>query len=236
MVLVAGAAAVTFGVLAGFYRFLTADLRRATREIRLGAAARGWRYRSIAGSFRIESATWTMMSSGSGEGERRWAAELNMRFPGLGGETDLAIVPRDGKSLFTAAVPAGVEAGIARFSGTLAGAARFLREAHEVPSGVAEFDAAYEVRVRGDGLAPVDAALAGRILDRPADAVAVHSMIAWRDPFGFHCNARLAGPPEWAIVDWLVEVGEECAGRLPAAVSGAAPTGLVDRVVGWFLR
>jgi hypothetical protein len=163
--------------------------------------------------------SWIMTSGNSREGEMRWSCELDLHFPALGGETDIAILPRDGKPLPTTVLPPGVEVHIAQLSGTLDGAVRFLREAHEVRSGVADFDALYEVRARQTSYPPVDAALAGRILHWPADAVAPQSMVAWRDPFGFNCNVRLPGPPNWATVDWLAGVGSDCAARLPAGAT-----------------
>lgn len=240
VVILGAMAAICLGVPISLYWLLTMGQRRVTSEIRRGIALRGWRYRNRSGGFRIDGSTgagviWVMTSGNSSEGERRWSCELDLRFPALGGETDIVILPRGGGPL-PSALPAAIEARIAKFSGTLAGAARFLRDAHEVPSGVVAFDAAYEVRAKQDACPTVDAGLAERILSWPADAVAPHSMVAWRDPFGFHLNARLPGPPNWATVAWLASVGEECTARLPAVVAMPPPSGWVDRVIAGFLR
>lgn len=215
-------AAICIGLPIGLYFLFTVDERKTSSEMRREAVSRGWRYRNKAGGFRIEGSTsglgWVMTSGNSREGEMRWSSDLDLRFPEHGGETDVAILPRDRNPLPIVALSPTVEARIARFSGTLAGAARFLRDAHELRTGVAEFDAAYEVRVRQTGSPPVDAPLAGRILHWPADAVTPHSIVAWRDPFGFHFNARLPEPPNRATAVWLTSLGADCAARLPAAV------------------
>lgn len=234
-------AAICLGVPITLYALLTMDQRRQTREIRREAAMRGWRYRSRSGGFCIDGSSgpgltrsgvsWVMTSGNSREGETRWSCELDLRFPALGGETDFAILPRDGRPLPTAGLPADAPVRIARLSGTLDSAVRFLQEANERRSGVADFDAAYEVRARDTSYTPVDAALAGRILRWPADSVAPQSMVAWRDPFGFHCNLRLPGPPNWATVAWLAGVASDCAARLPEGATAPLPKGWWDRII-----
>ena len=155
-----------------------------------------------------------MTSGNSNDTEMRWSSELELRFPTLGGETDVAILPRDGKPIPRIALTPKMEASIARFSRSLASAVHLLN-ADEVRTGVADFDAVYEVRARPATRPLVDAALAGRILNWPADAVVPHSMAFWRDPFGFNCNAHLPGPPNLATVAWLASIGADCVARLP---------------------
>ena len=157
-----------------------------------------------------------MTSGNSGEGESRWSCEVDVRFPGLSGQPDIAILPRDGKPLPAMPRSGEMEARIAYVSGTLAAAADFLRSAREMPLGVAEFDLAYEVKVTSHAASLMDAALAARMLHWPAGTVAPHSMIAWRDPSGFHCKARLPEPPNLETIEWLAGLAEDCAVRLPA--------------------
>jgi hypothetical protein len=246
VVILGGMALICLCVPISLYLLFTMDQRKATREIQRGAAVRGWRCRSRSGGFRIEGSTgagstlnglaWVMTSGNSREGEMRWSSELDLRFPALGGETDVAILPRDGRPLPTTALSPGVDARIAKFSNTLAGVTQFLRDSDEVRSGIAAFDAAYEVMARQTARPLVDAALARRIVFWPPDAVVPYSIVAWRDPFGFNFNARLPGPPNWATVAWLASVGGDFAGRLPAAVTAPRPSGCFDRIIGRISR
>jgi hypothetical protein len=89
---------------------------------------------------------------------------------------------------------------IARINGALAGAAQ------EYPTGLAAFDAAYEVLGK-----PLDPALAARLLDWPAEAIAAHSVLAWRDASGLHFNVRLPAPPNWATVTYAAGIAEKLA-------------------------
>jgi hypothetical protein len=225
ILIVGGMAVICLGVPIGLYSLFTIGQRTTTREIRREAAKRGWSYKKRPWNFRIEGPSdagialsglaWVMTSSNSGESEMRWSSELNVHFPALAGETDVVIWPRDGKPLPAVALAPAIEARIVKLSRTAGGALQFLRDAHEAPSGVADFDAAYEIRVRPSGPSPIDAALARRILTPPSEAVAPRAVVAWRDPFGFHFNARLPGPPNWATVAWLVDVAVDCAAKLP---------------------
>jgi len=163
-------------------------------------------------------------------------------FPTLGGETDLSVEPREPGSRDTAmrgaAIPPQAVSRVASASHVAAGAVRFLRESGEFPSGLAAFDAVYEVFVRSDqvGQSLVDPQLAVRILRWPAGAVAAHSMLIWRDAFGLHVQARLASPPNWTTVSYLLDLADDVAGRVPPAVPVSAPTGLLDRLVARLLR
>ncbi len=231
-------AALCLGVPILLFLLLTRGRRRAANEIRNGCALEGWRYRGRSEGFQIDGATrgavpWEMTGVSGFETERRWNAELNLRFRTLRGETDLAVTQRDGEPL-PSALPPSIEARIARFSGTLAGASKFLRESHEAPAGMAEFDARYDVRATHAALATVNAALARRILNWPPDAVAPYSVLAWRDPFGFHFHVRLPVEPNWITVAWLARLGEEFAARLPAVAAPPVPSGWIDRILAAF--
>ena len=99
------------------------------------------------------------------------------------------------------------------------------------------FDSAYRILTlsQQSNRMPVDQSLAGRIVHWPEASVSPHSILAWRDPFGFHFQARLPGPPNWATVAYLVELTEDLIKRLPPP-SPVAPSGVVDRTVARFLQ
>ncbi len=212
LVLVVGLLAVVLGLPFGLYALLTREQRRTTHEIRKAASARGWRYRlrrwqGNPTAFRIDGRMqsglgWILTSGNSGSYDRGWSVRLGLRFPSLGGEPDLAVLPRDsnghGSALLGSAIMPEAESRVAAFSGLAARAVGFFRDAGELPSGVAAFDAAYQVLVlpRQIRQPPVDPTLADRILHWPADAVAPHSVLAWRDPYAFHVQARLARAAE----------------------------------------
>jgi hypothetical protein len=106
-----------------------------------------------------------------------------------------------------------------------------------VPSGLAAFDAVYQVLAGPDYLhqPPVDASLAQRLLIFPADAIPPRSVLAWRDPFGFQMQARLPAPANWATVCHLVTVAEELCIRMPRPVTSLDAPPLIDRVIGRIL-
>jgi hypothetical protein len=243
--------ALTIGLPFGLYALLTRDRRRSMREIREGAVAQGWRYRlrrwqGNPTAFRIDGATrggrsW-IMTSGSTRGyDKGWSVVAELRVPTLGGEVDLAVLPREagrGNALLRSAIPAGAKARVAAFSGAIGSAVELFQDTQELPSGLPAFDARYEVLVRHKQFQkqPVDAALGQRALSWPADAVAPHSMLAWRDPFGLHLQARLPGPPNWSTVSYLASLGEDLCARVPAPQSLPASPTLFDRAVARILR
>ena len=245
-------AATVVGVPCALYALLTRRQRRTTREIRANARQRGWRYRlrrwqGDPTAFRIDGRSasglsWILTSSSAGENAKGWSARLALRFPSLAGEADFAVVPRDAREHGPAAVELGlspnVESRVAAFSGTLAEAAHFFRSARELPSGVPAFDEAYRVLALPERIARafIDAALGERLLRWPADAVSPHSLLAWRDPFALHVEARLPAPPNSAAVSYFVEVAEELCGRIPAPVPSAFPPRFADRLIARFLR
>jgi hypothetical protein len=242
---------IFLGMTAGLYLILTRGQRRTMREIRKSAAGLGWRYRlsrwqGNPTAFRIDGQTgsgltWILSSGNGSDNNRGWTVVLALRFPTLGGEPDFAVMPldREGHGLPRGqAVPAGIESRIAVFSGAAAGDIAFLRDAREWPSGSAGFDAGYQVLAipRRIVQPPVDPEFAARILQWPPDAVAPHSVLAWRDPFALHLRFRLPGPPNWSTVAYAAKLGEDLTARVPPPVVRAAPRGFVDQLVAWFLR
>jgi hypothetical protein len=252
LVIVAGLFAVVLGVPFGLYALLTRGQRRTMREIRAGAAQHGWRYRlrrwqGNPTAFRIDGRTqsgltWILTSGNTSGYDRGWSVRLGLRFPTFGGEVDFAVLPRDskahGSALLGSAIPPGVESRVAAFSGTAASAVGFFRDAQELPSGLAPFDAAYQILQLHQQLPnqPVDSALAERILHWPPDAIAPHSVLAWRDPFGFHLHARLPATPNWATISYFLGLADDLIARVPPAVISPTPQGFVDRLVARFLR
>jgi hypothetical protein len=252
LVVVAGLFAFVVGLAFGLYALLTRGQRRTMREIRAGASERGWRYRLLRWqgnptAFRIDGRTRTgvawILTSGNTHGyDRGWVVGLNLRFPTLGGEADLAVQPRDDKgksaALLGPGMPPGLESRVAAFSGTLANTIGFYRQAQEVPSGLPAFDAAYQVLALPRQLRPppLDPALAERFLHWPSDTIAPHSVLTWRDPFGLQLQARLPAPPDWATVSYFLTLAEDFCARLPAPLPSPAPRGFVDRIVARLLR
>lgn len=249
--IVAAMFAITLGVPIGLYRLLTVGRRRTMREIRRSAGERGWRYRvrhwmGDPTAIRIDGRTasglnWTLTTESAGHYVRDWSVQLALRIADLAGEMDFAILPRDpagpGAALLGPAMAPRVESRVAALSGVAANAVAFFRNARELPAGVSQFDAAYEVlglpgRI---GQPPVDRALAERILNWPPEAIAPQAVFAWRDPFGFHGRARLTETPNWATVSHFLSVAEDLIGRIPAPVAAAVPQGSVDRAISRFL-
>ena len=238
--------AATLGVPLGLYRLFTRGRRRVVAEIREKAAERGWkfnlrRWQGDPTAFRIQGwgngGNWVLKSGGAGETNRGWSAELSVRFPTLAGEVDVALAPRDSRrhaGVVTAPhLAPHTQARLASLSGRAASAAAFLNDAREASTGLAEFDAAYQLLVLPARATPppLDAALAQRVLHWSADALAPHSVLAWRDPFGFHVHARLPAPPDWPTVSCLVKLAEDFAVRLSAPVGASAPRGVLDKLV-----
>ncbi len=251
VLIAAGFLVITMGLPVGLYRLLTISQRRTMREIRKSAAQLGWNYRlrrwqGSPAAFRIDGETpggvpWILTSGPGSETARGWRALLALRFPTLGGEPDFAVIPRDGKGgglPWGQAIGAGTESRVAVFSSTAAGGIAFLREAREEPSGLAAFDAAYQILTRpGRMVQPlIDPALAARILQWPADSIAPHSVLAWRDPFGVHLHVRLPEPPNWPNVAYAASLGEEWAMHVPPPATKTTPHGLVDQITSRFLE
>jgi len=247
---VAGLLAFVIGLPRGLYLLLTRSQRRRTRDIRAGARERGWRYRirhwqGNPTAFRIDGQTpsgvaWILTSTDSRGYERGWSVRLSLRFPALGGETDIAVVSRTGDSRFHEilgpGMPANAAARLAGFSGVLASAVEFLRRAHELPSGHAAFDAAYQVLAltQRTNQPLVDTTMARRFLEWPAAAVTPHSFLAWRDAFAFHLQAMLPEQANWPAVAYFVSIAEDWVARIPPPSVPAARRTFVDRLAARF--
>ncbi len=226
---------VVLGLPIGLYALLTRGRRRVMREIRMGAADRGWRYRrqrwqGNPSAFRIDGQTasgqnWIVTCGNTETSNRGWVVQLVLRFPSLGGVTDLAIWTREGE--FSG-----------RFAGLDAAAMGFAGTPREVPSGHADFDAAYRILVRPDRAERIgiDAALAGRLLRWPAPAMTPHSMLAWRNRYAFEIQARLRENPDWATVSCFIALGSDLTVGLPPPENPTAPPGFAERLVGGLPR
>lgn len=135
-------------------------------------------------------------------------------------------------------MPDGVESRVAAFSEVFAGEIGFYRHASELPSGQPAFDAAWRILVLPERIrrSPVDAALADRMLNWPANAIRPNALLCWRSPYGIHLQARLPGPPNWQTVSYLLALGEEIITRVPPPEMSQAPHTLIDRVVARFMK
>jgi hypothetical protein len=183
-----------------------------------------------------------MRSSGTRGYDRGWSATLGVLFAELGGEADFAFLPRQSAKgvpgLQSGAISAPAQAVIGKFSAALASELEFVRDARELSTGLPAFDAAYQVWAlpRQFQRPPLDAALAAQLLSWPAEAISPHSVLAWRDRFGLHLEARLPAPANWATVSHLQLVAEQLSNLLPAPVVPAAPPTFLDRVAARFLN
>jgi hypothetical protein len=203
--------------------------------------------KAIPTAFRIDGGTenglaWILKCGGTSGYDRGWCVRLGLRFPILAGETDLTVMPRDptghNSPPLGGAVASEVQARLAAFSAAGAGAIGFFQSAREFPSGLRAFDEVYQVLAlpRQIRHAPLDPALAERILHWPADAIAPHSVLVWRDPFGLYLQARLPATPNWATVSYFLALAEDFCVRLPAPEVSPAPRGFLDRLIARVLR
>lgn len=238
----------TLGLPLALYALMTRKRRAAMREIRANADARNWkfRFRHWTGNptaFRIDGrgrdgATFVMKSGTSHGYETGWSATLSLRFTELAGEPDVAVLPRSaaGRDFAPRGVPPKLKARVEAYSGLAASAIRLLEEGKETPSGLATFDAAYRVLRLGVSWQPlVNAKLAERIMAWPTEAYGLHALLAWRDPFGFHMQARLPAPPNWATIYYVVELADDLCARLPAGRMAGPPKGIVDQFLAGIL-
>jgi len=237
--------ALTIGLPVFLYLLLTRKRRATVHDVRDNARARGWHFqmRHWTGNpvaFRLDARSRTslrmVIKSGSARGyDPGWNATLSVRFPELAGEPDVLIMPRAtsrDSGVKMRGVSQETQAKVAAFSGLAASAIRLLREGRETSTGCAAFDQAYQLSTLGVSWQPlVDARLAERMVSWPAGAVALHTLLAWRDPFGFYIEARLPAPPNWATICYLVGLAEELCARLPAGRSVEPPKNMVDRLI-----
>ena len=243
--LIAALVAVVLGLPLVLYAALTRKRRAAIREIRMRAEERGWKLKMLhwtgnPAAWRIEGRSRSglslvMRSSGTSGYEAGWAATLTLRFPELAGEPDVAVIPRRlvrDSGLVMRGLPVEVQARVAALSGLAASAIRLLREGKETPSAMVDFDKAYQVLCLGvTWQPPVDVKLAERIVTWPTEAYALRALLAWRDPFGFHVEARLPAPANWATICYVAGLAEDLCARLPAGKMPGAPKGMVDELL-----
>jgi hypothetical protein len=245
VIILACVAAATVGTPMGLYLLLTRKRRATLHAIRDSAQARDWNFRMrhwtgnpvafrIAG--RTRSGLRMLLKSGSARGyDPGWNATLSIRFPELAGEPDVLLVPRTtsrNSGVKMRGVSPEMQAKVAAFSGLAASAIRLLREGRETVTGYPAFDKAYQLSTLGVSWQPlVDGRLAERIVSWPIDIVALHTLLAWRDPFGFYVEARLPAPPNWATICYLAGLAEELCARLPAGRAVEPPRSVVDRLI-----
>lgn len=182
---------------------LVRERRRLLGEIRTSAGEHSWNfsakrtYRDPA-EFAIRGETfsglpWSVRSQPSRERHRKLRLELT--FPTLGGECDLAILPRESalNHLCTATT-------------------------RELATGLPDFDAVFKLLVLSPQISasPLNPALAARFLKWPRNTVTPRSVAAWRDESGCHLEAHLPNSANWATIEYLVALGEDFCATLPA--------------------
>jgi hypothetical protein len=252
LVIVIGLIAVFLGLFVGIYLLLTTGQRRTMREIRRAAVEHGWRYglRHWQGNptaFRIDGQNssglpWIMRSSSTRGYDQGWSATLVLRFPTLGGKMDFAVLPRapgdSGIKGAAADLSQGAQQRVTSFSAAAEDVVAFLRDARDLPSGFAAFDAGYEVSALPQRFvhSPVEPAFAKSIMDWPKESIRPQSVLTWRDPFGLVLEARLPAPANWATVSYLLALGEDLCCRLPPPEGSAAPRTFLDRVIAGTVR
>ena len=152
--------------------------------------------------FRIDGETfsqlpWSLQSHGAVGKGPGWSYLMELTFSSLGGMLDMAVLPRDRKSVSgkTDLCPS---------------------QAREFPSGLPDFDTVYEVLAATPQLtaSPLSSGLAKRFVTWPGDTVAPQSVLAWRDPAGCHLRVHLPKMPNWSTIEYC-----SCWERTSAQVS-----------------
>jgi len=245
LLLLAAIAALTIGLPLALYALLTRKQRAAMHAIRDSARTRGWSFRmrhwtgnpaACRMDGRSRSGLAIIIKTGSARGyDPGWNATLTVRFPDMAGEPDVAVLPRSASrssGITLRGVSPDIQAKVAAFSGLAASAIKLMREGKESPSGFAPFDKMYQVASLGVSWQPlVDPRLAERIISWPNDIVALHTLLAWRDPFGFYLEARLPASPNWATISYTVSLAEDLCARLPAGRTVSQPRGFLDQLL-----
>jgi hypothetical protein len=206
-------------------RLLRRERQRWLGEIQSAAAERSWQFSVQRGwgnatAFSIHGETfgalpWSLQTGETSGEDWGWSLRVELTFPTLGGDCDLAVVPRKGRR---SAPIVALQSG----------------ESREFPSGLTAFDARYEVlaSARQVSAAPLDEAIAERFLKWPKNTVQPHVMLAWRDQSGCHVEAHLPAMPNWSTIQYLVFLGEDFCARLPAPVfSRAAKSAAANRAI-----
>ena len=202
--------AVASGLTVLLYALLVRDRRRLLSEIQTSASEHSWSFTVQRGSynpaaFGIRGETfsglpWSLKTLETSP-DQRSELRLELTFPTLGGEFDLAVLPRDPGFGRARTEPREVEV-------------------REIPLGLPDFDAVFKVLVmeRQVRSQPLNPAVAGRFLKWPTNTVAPHSMAAWRDPDGCHVEAHLSAMANWATIEYLLTLGEDFCAGLPSPV------------------
>lgn len=193
------------------HRFMTRERRRLLREIQRSVDQHMCRFSAQQtggdpAAFRIEGETFSQLpfslqshgAVGKGPG---WSYLMELTFSSLGGMLDMAVLPRDRKSVSgkTDLCPS---------------------QAREFPSGLPDFDTVYEVLAATPQLSasPLSESLAKRFVKWPGDTVAPQSVLAWRDPAGCHLRVHLPKMPNWSTIEYMLTLGEDFCASLPTPV------------------
>ena len=196
--------------------FMTRERRRLLREIQRSVDKHMCRFsahqrRGDPTVFRIDGETfsqlpWNLQSHGAVGKGPGWSYLMELTFSSLGGMLDMAVLPRDRKSVSgkTDLCPS---------------------QAREFPSGLPDFDTVYEVLAATPQLtaSPLSSGLAKRFVTWPGDTIAPQSVLAWRDPAGCHLRVHLPKMPNWSTIEYLLMLGEDFCASLPTPVLSGAP-------------
>jgi hypothetical protein len=185
---------------------------------------------------------WQLLCSPLAPARAGWTHTLTLHLPGLGGDMDWAVAPRRVPASPVAALvlrrnPGGL-GWMVPFSTQAAAIQTFCREAKELPSGLAGFDAEFKVLARNfrPGRPAVGQAQAEAFWHWPPGEQEPLAIVGWRDCLGLHLQARLVAPPTRKVVVHFLELGEGCARELPSPFrSTKGPAGL-DRLVAKLLQ
>lgn len=204
-----GLPAILIGISIEIYVLMARERVQLLREIRTSADSHSWTFSLKRGyrdpaAFGIQGETfsglpWNVRTAGSSGNDHPGALRLELTFPTLRGKSDLVVAPRDERWECVVSAPS-------------------LPEAHEFPSGLADFDAVYKV-LAAPGQAsgpPLTPELAQRFVKWPKNTIAPNSVAAWRDQSGFHVEAHLSKMSNWATIEYLLGLGEDMCAQLPA--------------------
>ena len=209
--LAVGVFAVALAAQIVLHLFMTRERRRLLREIQRSVDQHMCRFsaqqrRGDPSAFRIDGETfsqlpWNLQSHGAVAKGPGWSYLMELTFSSLGGMLDMAVLPRDRKSVSgkTNLCPS---------------------QAKEFPSGLADFDTVYEVLAAAPQLtaSPLSEGLAKRFVQWPGDTVAPQAVLAWRDPAGCHLRVHLPRMPNWSTIEYLLMLGEDFCASLPTPV------------------
>jgi hypothetical protein len=217
--LAVGAFAVALTAQIIVHILMTRGRRRLLREIQQSVDQHMCRFSAQHSlgdptAFRIDGETfsqlpWSLQSHGAVGKGPGWSYLMELTFSSLGGMLDMAVLPRDRKSVSgkTDLCPS---------------------QAREFPSGLPDFDTVYEVLAATTQVSasPLSASLAKRFMTWPGDTVAPKSVLAWRDPAGCHLRVHLPKMPNWSTIEYMLMLGEDFCASLPTPVlAGASATG-----------